>query len=268
MPETVGRPTVADLRARKARGEKLTMVYVETEDEACAAAAAGVDMLSIAAPRWSPAMRAAAGSCFVQIGLLYGELCTAGDYLRAAHAAMQNGGDCVYCAAALDIQKLLGDNAIPVVGHVGLIPSQATWTGGFKAVGKTAASAREVWDHVTRLEQIGCFGAEIEVVPDRVAEVVARNSGLLLLGMGAGPHTDAQYLFTEDLLGYGRTRAPRHAKVYRDFATEFARLHQERTAAFSEFVADVASGAYPACDHAVPIEDAAFDAFLDGLDPR
>lgn len=213
-------------------------------------------------------MRTAAGPCFVQVGLLFGELCTAEDYLRAAHAAMRIGGDCVYCAASLDIQKLLCDNAIPVVGHVGLIPSQATWTGGFRAVGKTAASARAVWDHVARLEHIGCFGAEIEVVPDRVAEVIARNTGLLLLGMGAGPHADAQYLFAEDVLGYGRSRAPRHAKTYRDFAAEFARLQQQRMAAFSEFVADVSSGAYPAPDHVVTIDDATFDAFLAGLDQR
>ena len=55
---------------------------------------------------------------------------------------MSIGGDCFYCAASLDIQKALCDNAVPVVAHVGLIPSQCTWTGGFKAVGKTAESAR------------------------------------------------------------------------------------------------------------------------------
>ena len=29
------------------------------------------------------------------------------------------------------------NKGIPVVGHVGLIPARATWSGGFKAVGKT-----------------------------------------------------------------------------------------------------------------------------------
>ena len=44
------RPTVADTRAKRARGEKITMLFVETRNEADAAAAAGIDMLSIIDP--------------------------------------------------------------------------------------------------------------------------------------------------------------------------------------------------------------------------
>jgi len=259
------RPTVADIRARKARGETMTMLFVETLDEARAAAQAGIDMLSIIAPLWTPAMREAAGDCFVQVGLLYGELCTGEDYLRAAHRAMQTGGDCVYCSASLEIQRLLCDNGIPVVAHVGLIPSQCTWTGGFRAVGKTADGALAVWEHVRRLEAIGCFGAELEVVPDRVATEIAKRTSLVLLGMGAGRGADAQYLFTEDVLGHTQGRRPRHARTYRDFASEYARLQRERVAAFGEFVADVQSGAYPAPEHSVSIADEAFEGFMAGI---
>ena len=259
------RPTVADMRAMKARGQKISMVYVTTLEEAAAAAAAGINMLSIEGKYFSPAMREAAGDCFVQVGLPYGSsgnLVTAADYLRAAFHFGAMGGDCYYCAPSLDIQKALCDNAVPIVAHVGLIPSQCTWTGGFKAVGKTAQSAKAVWDHVKRLEAIGCFGAELEVVPDRVAEVIAKNTPLLMLGMGAGPYADAQYLFAEDVLGYNPGHKPRHSKTYRDFAAEYARLQQERIAAFQEFIADVKEGAYPAPEHVVPIKDEEFDAFL------
>ena len=208
------RPTVADIRAMKGRGQKISMLYVTTLEEAAAADAAGIDMLSIEGRFFSPEMREAAGRCFVQVGLPYGpfgNLVTAEDYLRAAYQFMRIGGDCFYCAASLDIQKALCDNAVPVVAHVGLIPSQCTWTGGFKAVGKTAESARAVWDHVKRLEAIGCFGAELEVVPDRVAELITKNTPMIMLGMGAGPHADAQYLFSEDVLGHtaGPQAAPR-----------------------------------------------------------
>lgn len=259
------RPTVADIRAMKARGQKISMLYVTTLDEAAAAAAAGIHMLSIEGRFFTPEMRAAAGNCFVQVGLPYGpygNLINADDYLRAAFSFMRVGADCVYCAASLDIQKALCDNAVPVVAHVGLIPSQATWTGGFKAVGKTAASARQVWEHVKRLEAIGCFGAELEVVPDRVAQVISQHTTMIMLGMGAGPHADAQYLFTEDVLGHTAGHKPRHGKTYRNFAAEFQRLQQERIAAFKEFMADVDSGGYPAPEHTVPISDAEFNAFL------
>lgn len=265
------RPTVADIRAMKARGQKISMLYVTTLEEAEAAAAAGVDMLSIEGRFFSPEMRAAAGNCFVQVGLPYGpfgQLATAEDYLREAFRFMGMGGDCFYCAASLDIQKALCDNAVPVVAHVGLIPSQCTWTGGFKAVGKTAGGAKAVWDHVKRLEAIGCFGAELEVVPDRVAEAISRSTPMIMLGMGAGPGADAQYLFCEDVLGHTAGHKPRHAKTYRNFAAEFQRLQQERIAAFREFVADVAGGLYPAAQHVVPIDDAEFEGFLASIEAR
>jgi len=259
------RPTVADMRAMKARGEKISMLYVTTLEEAAAADAAGINMLSIEGRFYSPEMREAAGKCFVQVGLPYGpfgDLATAEDYLRAAFHFMRMGGDCFYCAASLDIQKVLCDNAVPIVAHVGLIPSQNTWTGGFKAVGKTAKSARAVWDHVKRLESIGAFGAELEVVPDRVAKVITENTSMIMLGMGAGPWADAQYLFAEDVLGYNTGHKPRHSKTYRNFKVEYDRLQQERISAFKELKTDIQDGTYPEPRHIVPIKDDEFNAFL------
>jgi 3-methyl-2-oxobutanoate hydroxymethyltransferase len=264
MVQKSTRPTVADIRAMKASGHKISMLSVTSLEEAAAAASAGIHMLSIEGRFFSPEMREAAGNCFVQVGLPYGpygNLVSAEDYLRTAFHFTKLGGDCFYCSASLDIQKALCDNAVPVVAHVGLIPSQSTWTGGFKAVGKTAAGAKAVWDHVKRLEAIGCFGAELEVVPDRVAEVITRSTPMIMLGMGAGPHADAQYLFAEDVLGHTAGHKPRHAKTYRNFAAEFARLQQDRIAAFKEFIADIVSGDYPQPEHAVPISDQEFEAF-------
>ena len=267
MVQFHNRPNVADIRAMKARGEKISMLYVTTLEEAAAADAAGIHMLSIESRFFTPQMRAAAGRCFVQVGLPfgpYGGLATAEDYLRAAFKFTAMGGDCFYCAASLDIQKVLCDNHIPIVAHVGLIPSYITWT-GWRAVGKTADEARAVWDHVKQLEAIGCFGAELEVVPDRLGEIISRNTPMIMLGMGAGPGADAQYLFAEDVLGATSGHRPRHAKSYRNFAAEYARLQAERIAAFREFIADVNTGAYPQPQHNVPMQDVEFEAFKTGL---
>jgi 3-methyl-2-oxobutanoate hydroxymethyltransferase len=267
MVHKANRPTVHDMRAMKARGQKISMLYVTTLEEAAAADAAGIDMLSIESRFFTPEMREAAGRCFVQVGLPfgpYGSLATAEDYLRAAFKFTAMGGDCFYCAASLDIQKALCDNHMPVVAHVGLIPSYITWT-GWRAVGKTAPEARAVWDHVKQLESIGCFGAELEVVPDRLGALISANTPMIMLGMGAGPGADAQYLFAEDVLGCTDGHKPRHAKTYRNFAAEYDRLQQERVAAFSEFIADVQTGTYPAPQHNVPIADDEFTAFKAGL---
>ena len=258
------RKTVAHLRALKGKVQ-LKMLYVETHDEAAAAAAAGIDILSIADPLWTPAMRKAAGDCFVQVGLVYGELCTYEDYLRAAHRAIGTGGDCVYCAASLDTISRLAAEGIPVVSHVGLVPFRATWTGGFRAVGKTAEQAISVYEDIKALESAGAFAAELEVVPARVATELSKRSTLLMFSMGAGAGGDAQYLFAEDVLGYTRDHRPRHAKTYRNFRAEYDRLQQERIAAFKEFAADVDAGRYPGPEHLVAIEDAEFRAFLERL---
>jgi 3-methyl-2-oxobutanoate hydroxymethyltransferase len=259
-----GRKTVADMLAMKGT-RQIKMLYVDTVEEAAAASAAGIDMLSIVQPVWTKEMREAAGNCFVQVGLLYRDLCTYEDYLRAAHAAMKLGGDCVYCAASVDTISKLSAEGIPVVGHAGLIPSKATWTGGFKAVGKTADTAMLVYRQVKDLEAAGAFAAELEVVPERVAAEISRRTSLLLLSMGAGRGCDAQYLFAEDVLGYTRGHQPRHAKVYRNFRAEYDRLQQERIAAFREFAADVDSGNYPEEKHLVPIADGEFAAFMERL---
>ena len=263
MVNKLNRPSVHDIRAMKARGQKISMLYVTTLEEAAAADAAGIDMLSIESRFFTPEMREAAGNCFVQVGLPfgpYGTLATAEDYLRAAFKFTAMGGDCFYCAASLDIQKVLCDNHVPIVAHVGLIPSFITWT-GWRAVGKTATEARAVWDHVKQLEAIGAFGAELEVVPDRLGEFISRNTPMIMLGMGAGPGADAQYLFAEDVLGCTDGHKPRHAKTYRNFAAEYARLQQERITAFKEYIADVNSGGYPQPQHNVAMADAEFDAF-------
>ena len=83
-----------------------------------------------------------------------------------------------------------------------------------------------------------------------------------MLGMGAGQYADAQYLFTEDVCGYGKNHKPRHGKVYRNLGPELDRIQAERIAAFTEFKADIDSSAYPAPGHVVPINDEQFELFL------
>jgi 3-methyl-2-oxobutanoate hydroxymethyltransferase len=244
----------------------MTMLYVQSHDEARACATVGIDVLSIETPHWDGAMREAAGDCFVQVGLQYGQLATTDDYLRAAHDAMLVGGDACYCAASTETIGRLAAEGIPVVGHVGLIPARRTWTGGFRAVGKTLESAISVFEGVRALEQAGAFAAEIEVVPEPIAAAIAERTSLVLFSMGAGSGCDAQYLFACDVLGYTPGHRPRHAKVYRDFSLEFERLQREREAAFAEFAADVEKGEYPEPRHLVAVDDSTVEAFLGYLD--
>ena len=187
---------------------------------------------------------------------------TAEDYLRAGFKALKAGGDAVYCAASLPTIRRLRDEGIPVCGHVGLVPSRRTWTGGFRAVGKTAQSALEVYRQTKALEDAGAFSAEIEVVPEAIATEISKRTSMQMISMGAGSGCDAQYLFAEDILGSHSGHFPRHSKTYRNFLAEYERLQRDRIAAFSEYRADVESGRYPEPHHIVPIADAELAAFL------
>lgn len=187
------RPTVADLLSMKGK-RQLTMLRVMTLEEAEAAEKARIDLVSVPPALLSPEFREAAPSVFAFPGLEYGDHVTAEDYIRAAFQALKAGGDAVYCAASLSTVRRMRDEGIPVCGHVGLIPSKATWTGGFRAVGKTAASALEIWRQTKVLEEAGAFAAEIEVVPGEVAAAISARTSMLMLSMGAGTGCDAQYL--------------------------------------------------------------------------
>lgn len=262
------KPTAADLRALKGKGQ-LTMLRIFTIEEAEAAEQAGIDIVSLPPELVThPRYREVAPSLFSMTGMTHLEAGTREDYRRFAGRMLQAGADALYCSAGLETVRFLAEDFIPVVGHVGLVPARATWTGGFRAVGKTASSAMELLAECESYEAAGAIAVEIEVVPVEVAAAISqRLQKLLLWSMGAGPGCDAQYLFAEDILGTNRGHMPRHAKVYRNFAAEFDRLQHERVLAFKEYIADVQSGAYPAEKHIVrmpPEEVAHFTSLMEG----
>ncbi|TIS98574.1 3-methyl-2-oxobutanoate hydroxymethyltransferase [Mesorhizobium sp.] len=260
------RPTIADLRAMKGK-RQLTMLRVLTMDEAEAAERAGIDIVSVPPELvLNPQYRDAAPSLFTMPGDNFYEIGTADDFVRWAFRLYKASADAVYCSAGFATVKRLADDNIPVIGHVGLIPSRATWTGGFKAVGKTADSAMQIFEAVKQYEAAGAVGAEIEVVPVEVAKAISERTSLIMLSMGAGTGCDAQYLFADDILGQNRGHMPRHSKVYRNFAAEYDRLQAERVAAFSEYVADVNSLAYPEDKHVVHMDPDQLGLFMKRVD--
>ena len=60
--------------------------------------------------------------------------------------------------------------------------------------------------------------------------------------------------------------SPRHAKVYRDFKSEFERLQNERVGAFKEFIEDVNNGNFPEETHLVRMQQDELAKFRELLD--
>ncbi|TNC69145.1 3-methyl-2-oxobutanoate hydroxymethyltransferase [Rubellimicrobium roseum] len=257
--------TVADLRAARGR-HRFAMLRVETLEEAEAAEKAGVEMLSV-----PPAMildrrfREVAPNAFACPGDNFYEIGDTSDFLRWAFPLYKHGADAVYCSGSLKTVRALAEHGIPVCGHVGLIPSKRTWTGGFKAVGKTLDSAKLVWDMCRAQEEAGAFAVEIEVVPQEITAAIAERTSLFLISMGGGAQGHAQYLFTDDVLGQNAGKVPRHAKVYADFRSEYAALQAKRIAAMRAFADDVHGGAYPSSDYVVSARAEVVAEFRDWL---
>ncbi len=259
--------TVKDLFALKGK-RQLTEIYVRDAKEASACEAAGIDMIITSERSNCAEIRAAAPNTFLTIGLAYGDYTSTSEVLRGGFQALRHRADAVYCGSSLEFVRAMASEGIPVVGHVGFVPYKSTWSGGFKAVGKTATEALEVYRRTVAYQEAGAIGVEIEIVPHKVAAEISRRVNILLIGMGSGTGCDAQYLFSTDILGDNEGHVPRHAKVYRDFKAEYARLHQESIAAFREFKSDVDSGVYPAPNQLVEIKEEEYEKFLETMDAQ
>lgn len=249
--------TVADLRQLKGK-RTLVHVHVKSPEEAAAADAAGVDIMSCSfdSPESQarlPMLVAAAPAAFLSGATPHG-MASAEEAIRVGFRAIELGASSVYCSSSPRIIEAMAREGLPVVGHLGMIPRHVTWT-GFRAVGKGEDEAIALYQRMKELESAGAYAAEIECVPQRLASFLCSRTSLILMSLGSGPGCDTQFLFSDDILGDYDERLPRHAKAYRNFLEEHRRLQRERVAAFSEYAADVREGRFPARQHLVDIDD-------------
>lgn len=254
-----------DLRALKGV-RQISFVQVAREEEAKAAAEAGMDMIGTAFVPERAHFASAVPDTHFQFGLPWGKHANAEEALRDAMAAMQAGAQSIYCAMSPAVIEVLAREGVPIICHVGLVPPKATWTGGYRAVGKTMEQALGLWREVKDFENAGAYAVEMEVIPHRLAGEISRRTAMLTISLGSGGNCDAQYLFSADLLGENRGPIPRHAKVYRNFAAERDRLQEERVAAYREYIADVSAGVFPEASHTVELDEAVFEGWLDRIE--
>ncbi len=103
---------------------------------------------------------------------------------------------------------------IPVMGHLGLTPQSVSSLGGFRVQGKDAARAKKIIDDAKALEEAGAFSILLEMVPDRVCEIITERAGVPILSLGSGPYAHGQLLIFHDMFGLYPRFKPKMAKVY------------------------------------------------------
>jgi 3-methyl-2-oxobutanoate hydroxymethyltransferase len=260
--------SVCDLRQLKGK-RCLTHIHVKSPEEAAAAEAAGIDLLSCsfdspASQARLPLLVAAAPKSFISGATPHG-LASQEEAIRVGFRALELGASSVYCSASPWIIEAMARERIPVVGHLGMVPRHAIWT-NVRAIGKTAAEATELYQQMKRLENAGAYAAELELVPHKLASFLCKKTTLFLMSLGSGNGCDSQFLFSDDILGDYAERIPRHAKAYRNFLKEYERLQSERVAAFKEYADDVNNGRFPQPRNLVDMDDAAFKAAAQAIE--
>ncbi|QTN33063.1 3-methyl-2-oxobutanoate hydroxymethyltransferase [Akkermansiaceae bacterium] len=253
--------TVCDLR--KLKGKRcLTHIHVKSPEEAAAAEAAGIDLMSCSfdSPESQarlPLLVAAAPDSFLSCATPHG-MASPEEAIRIGFRALEAGASSVYCSASPLVIEAMARERIPVVGHLGMVPRHVTWT-NYRAIGKTADEAKQLYSQMKDLENAGAYAAEIECVPHQLASFLCSRTKMILMSLGSGSGCDTQFLFSDDILGEYEERLPRHAKAYRNFLEENRRLQKERIAAFGEYAADVKEGRFPESGNLVEMDAAVLE---------
>src|ERR1043165_4678346 len=178
--------SVYDLRQLKGK-RCLTHVHVKSPEEAAAAEAAEIDLLSCSYD--TPAARARLP---LLVAAAPNGLASPEEAIRVGFQALDQGASSVYCSASPWMIEAMAREGIPVVGHLGMVPRHATWT-NVRAIGKTATEAKKLYDQMKRLENAGAYAAELELVPHQLASYFCKNTSMILMSLGSGSGCDTQF---------------------------------------------------------------------------
>lgn len=135
------------------------------------------------------------------------------------------------------IERILSAG-IPVMGHLGLTPQSINKFGTYNVRAKEETEANKLIEDAKMLEEIGCFGIVLEKIPAALAEKVAKEVSIPIIGIGAGGGVDGQVLVMHDMLGINKGFSPRFLRRYADLAGIM-------TEAVQNYISDVKSGDFP-----------------------
>lgn len=127
---------------------------------------------------------------------------------------------------------------IPIMGHLGLTPQSIHKFGTYTVRAKEETEAEKLVRDAHLLEEAGCFAIVLEKIPAVLAERVAKELTIPIIGIGAGVAVDGQVLVAHDMLGMTNGFSPR-------FLRRYAHLYEEISSAVGEYVKDVKASEFP-----------------------
>lgn len=143
--------------------------------------------------------------------------------------------------------RALVDAGIPVMGHIGLTPQSVNAFGGFKVQGKTERSARALLADAAALEEAGVFAIVLELVPSELSRLLSERLSVPTIGIGAGPFCDGEVQVYHDVMGLFPDFTPRHTK-------RFADLGSAMRAGVESYLREVRERSFPTEAQSAPID--------------
>ena len=125
-----------------------------------------------------------------------------------AHAIKLEGGEEV-----VESVKRILSAGVPVMGHLGLTPQSIYKFGTYVVRAREEEEAIKLIQDAHLLQEAGCFAIVIEKVPAKLAERVAKEVSIPIIGIGAGGGVDGQVLVLHDLLGINTEFKPRFLRT-------------------------------------------------------
>ncbi len=165
--------------------------------------------------------------------------------MDSAAALMAAGGQIVKIeggAWLAETVSLLAERGIPVCAHMGLTPQAVNKLGGYRVQGRDRDSAKQMIEDAVLLEESGASMLLLECVPSLLAREITQAVDIPVIGIGAGPDTDAQVLVMHDMLGLTPGRPPKFVK---NFMADADSVQD----AFKAYGDAVRAGTFPGPEH-------------------
>jgi 3-methyl-2-oxobutanoate hydroxymethyltransferase len=259
--------TIADLKLKKMKGEKITMMTAYDYPTGKLVDDVGIDTILVGdslamvmlgyhstVPVTMEEMlhHCRAVSRGAKRAFLIGDM-PFGSYQVSLEKAVENasrflkeaGCDCVKLEGGTEmapVVKAIVTAGIPVCGHIGLTPQTATLLSGFKVQGKDADSARQLMQSARDIEEAGAFMIVMEAIPDILASRITRELKIPTIGIGAGKDCDGQVLVYHDLVGLFERFTPKFVKRY----VNLSPMIKEALLRYKE---EVEKGTFPGPEH-------------------
>jgi 3-methyl-2-oxobutanoate hydroxymethyltransferase len=255
--------TTHQLQAMKDRGEKISMLTAYDYSMASILDDAGVDVLLVGDSAsnvmaghettlpitldqmiyHASSVVRAVRRAFVVVDLPFGSYQgNSSEALRSAIRIMkESGAHGVKLEGGSEIKDSVTrilSAGVPVMGHLGLTPQSIYKFGTYTVRAKEEAEANKLIDDAFLLQELGCFAIVLEKIPADLAQKVASQLHIPIIGIGAGPYVDGQVLVIHDMLGINKEFKPRFLRRYAD-------LHEIITNAVTSYVQDVKNKDFP-----------------------